>query len=79
MRYLAIGGGTLRELNQLRAPMSQIFEIFHQQTRQLERYRQKYGELSDSEDGGEAQTNDNAPVTAEPSNAEVEGRRLLTS
>lgn len=50
MRYLATGGGTLRELNQLRAPMTQIFEVFAQQQRELERYRQRYGPLPDSDD-----------------------------
>ena len=80
MRHLAIGGGTLRELNQLRAPMSQIFDIFQQQTRELERYRQKYGELSDSE-VGDTQTNGHEPESesGQPSNSEVEERRLLTS
>jgi len=80
MRHLAIGGGTLRELNQLRAPMSQIFDIFQQQTRELERYKQKYGELSDSEDG-DTQTNgqESESESGQPSNSEMEGSRLLTS
>lgn len=57
MRYLATGGGTLRELNQLRAPMSQIFEIFAQQRRELERYRERFGPLPESEDAGDDQVN----------------------
>ncbi|KAL7922617.1 PP2C domain-containing protein [Trichoderma austrokoningii] len=49
MRHLAIGGGTLRELNQLRAPMSAVFEAFMAQKEELERYKLKYGELDDGE------------------------------
>jgi adenylate cyclase len=49
MRHLAIGGGTLRELNQLRAPMAAVFEAFRAQKEELERYRQKYGELDDND------------------------------
>ncbi|TFB03855.1 hypothetical protein CCMA1212_003608 [Trichoderma ghanense] len=57
MRHLAIGGGTLRELNQLRAPMAAVFDYFLKQKEELERYKQKYGELDDSEPSNGATEN----------------------
>jgi adenylate cyclase len=47
MRHMAVGGGMLRELNDLRGPMAAVFDYFSQQKQQLERYKQRYGELSD--------------------------------
>ncbi|UKZ46549.1 hypothetical protein TrVGV298_000754 [Trichoderma virens] len=49
MRHLAIGGGALRELNQLRAPMAAVFEHFLKQKEELDRYKQKYGPIDDDE------------------------------
>ncbi|KAM0254800.1 hypothetical protein ACHAQJ_006399 [Trichoderma viride] len=49
MRHLAIGGGALRELNQLRAPMAAVFAAFLKQKDELDRYKQKFGELDDDE------------------------------
>jgi adenylate cyclase len=46
MRHLAVGGGPLRELNDLRGPMSAVFELFAQQKQELDRYRQRYGDMS---------------------------------
>jgi adenylate cyclase len=57
MRHLAIGGGALRELNQLRAPMAAVFDYFLKQKEELERYKQKYGELSDAEPSNGATEN----------------------
>lgn len=45
MRHLASGSGALRELNDLRGPMSLVLEFFVQQQQELARYKQKYGEL----------------------------------
>lgn len=45
MRHLASGGGALRELNDLRGPMSLVLEFFVQQQQELARYKQMYGEL----------------------------------
>lgn len=57
MRHLAIGGGALRELNQLRAPMAAVFDYFLKQKEELERYKQKYGELDESEPSNRATEN----------------------
>lgn len=54
MRHLAIGGGTLRELNQLRAPMAAVFEFFLKQKEELDRYKERYGELDDERRNGVA-------------------------
>ncbi|KAK5987569.1 Adenylate cyclase [Cladobotryum mycophilum] len=48
MRHIAMGGGILRELNELRAPMAAIFAHFTQQQEELERYKKRYGELDDT-------------------------------
>lgn len=49
MRHLAIGGGALRELNQLRAPMAAVFEYFLKQKEELDRYKERFGEINDDE------------------------------
>ncbi|PHH89593.1 hypothetical protein CDD83_5706 [Cordyceps sp. RAO-2017] len=48
MRHLAMGGGTLRELDDLRAPMEDVLEFFVQQKRELDMYRERYGALPHS-------------------------------
>lgn len=35
----------IRELNELRAPMASVLDVFVQQREELERYRRKYGAL----------------------------------
>ncbi|KEY65168.1 hypothetical protein S7711_08278 [Stachybotrys chartarum IBT 7711] len=50
MRHLAMGGGVLRELNDLRAPMAAILDFFVQQKNELARYKAMYGELPDGDD-----------------------------
>lgn len=45
MRHMASGGGVLKELNDLRAPMDAVFSFFKQQRDELARYKQMYGEL----------------------------------
>lgn len=52
MRHLAIGGSTLRELNQLRAPMAAVFEFFLKQKEELDRYKEKYGPIDDEPSNG---------------------------
>ncbi|KAL7799131.1 PP2C domain-containing protein [Trichoderma ceciliae] len=49
MRHLAIGGEALRELNQLRAPMAAVFEYFLKQKEELDRYKQRFGEIDDDD------------------------------
>lgn len=46
MRHLAIGRGVLRELNDLRGPMSAVLDHFVAQDRELERYKKKFGALA---------------------------------
>ncbi|UNI15108.1 Adenylate cyclase [Purpureocillium takamizusanense] len=45
MRHIAIGGGVLRELNDLRAPMASVLDFFANQQKELEQYRKMYGAL----------------------------------
>jgi adenylate cyclase len=62
MRYLAMCDGPLTELNQLRAPMASVLDYFVQQRNELDRYREKYGDLSD--DGHTVQElNDRADIS----------------
>ncbi|KAG5938880.1 hypothetical protein E4U59_003534 [Claviceps monticola] len=49
MRHLARGSGALRELDELRGPMSLILNYFANQQQELARYKEKYGELSESD------------------------------
>lgn len=53
MRHLAQGGGIIRELEELRAPMSSVLDFFINQKSELDRYKAKYGELSSSSDSDE--------------------------
>ena len=48
MRHIAIGGGVLRELNDLRAPMASVLDFFVNQQKELEQYRKMYGALPQS-------------------------------
>jgi adenylate cyclase len=63
MRHLARGEGTLRELNDLRGPMASILDYFVQQKRELERYKDKYGDLSNSDNGVEELQSEEASDT----------------
>lgn len=72
MRHLAIGGGTLRELNQLRAPMAAVFEAFMAQKEELERYKQKYGELEDDDRSNGVMTVDSIERLEDGSDTEQE-------
>ncbi|KAF4470048.1 adenylate cyclase [Fusarium albosuccineum] len=49
MRHLAIGGGTIKELDELRGPMAAILDHFMSQQKELERYKRKFGELPSPE------------------------------
>lgn len=84
MRYLARCDGPLRELDQLRAPMAAVLDFFVHQKKELERYRTKYGDLSDSEhDDVESEPVENGDVEEldeesddEPTNASDAGSEL---
>ncbi|KYK56020.1 adenylate cyclase, ACY [Drechmeria coniospora] len=47
LRHIAKGGGTLRELNDLRGPMADVLDLFAAQKKELERYKKLYGPLSE--------------------------------
>ncbi|KAJ2984916.1 hypothetical protein NUW58_g5812 [Xylaria curta] len=49
LRHAAVGGGPIKQLEDLRAPMAAVFSHFTEQLAELERYRAKYGPL----EGGE--------------------------
>ncbi|KAH8166806.1 hypothetical protein CIB48_g1447 [Xylaria polymorpha] len=52
LRHAAMGGGHIKQLEDLRAPMAVILGHVTQQMAELERYRAKYGPLESSEDEG---------------------------
>ncbi|RWA06496.1 hypothetical protein EKO27_g8608 [Xylaria grammica] len=52
LRHTAMGGGHIKQLEDLRAPMAVILGHITKQMTQLERYRAKYGSLESSEDEG---------------------------
>jgi adenylate cyclase len=49
MRHLAIGGGVIKELDELRGPMSDILDELTAQRKELERYKKRYGKLPSPE------------------------------
>lgn len=73
MRHLAIGGGTLRELNQLRAPMAAVFEFFLKQKEELDRYKEKYGPIEDEPSNGVTIRGEIEDVEEEVENSEEDG------
>lgn len=73
MRHLAIGGGTLRELNQLRAPMAAVFEFFLKQKEELDRYKEKYGPIEDEPSNGMTIRGEIEDVEEEVENSEEDG------
>ncbi|EYB24353.1 hypothetical protein FG05_01234 [Fusarium graminearum] len=81
MRHIAIGGGTIKELEDLHGPMSAILDQFMAQNRELKRYRRKYGALpnpvnslssSEEEEEEDDDDDDDDPDTEEGSNTEQE-------
>ncbi|KAI8635378.1 protein phosphatase 2C [Xylariaceae sp. FL1651] len=52
LRHTAMGGGQIKQLEDLRAPMAVILNQVATQMAELERYRAKYGPLESSEDEG---------------------------
>ena len=55
MRHLAIGGGPISRLDDLRTPMSVILDNLAVQLAELERYKARYGPLAaeEEEEGSE--------------------------
>lgn len=50
IRHIAKGDAALKALDELRGPISEIFEFFKQQKRELAAYKSKYGELAPESD-----------------------------
>jgi hypothetical protein len=46
---MATGSGVLRELNDLRAPMSSVLDHFVKEQKKLAKYRARYGDISSDE------------------------------
>jgi adenylate cyclase len=75
MRHLAIGSGTIKELEDLKGPMSDILDQFMAQTNELARYKRRYGELPSPSPGSseeEEEEDDDDPDTEEGSDTEQE-------
>jgi hypothetical protein len=51
MRHLAIGGGPISHLSDLRAPMTDILKSFTAQLAELQQYQAKYGPLDAKTNG----------------------------
>lgn len=49
-RHLAIGHCDLQDLDQLRAPMKDVLGGLAEQLRELQRYKARFGELSDEDE-----------------------------
>lgn len=47
MRHLALGGGPISKLEDLRAPMSSILDSVAAQLAELQRYKAIYGDITD--------------------------------
>jgi adenylate cyclase len=47
MRHLAAGGGEIAKLDDLRAPMTNVLDIIAESMLELQRYKQRYGELDE--------------------------------
>lgn len=47
MRHLAVGSGPISQLDDLRAPMSDVLDSLAEQLEELRRYKARFGELDD--------------------------------
>lgn len=54
IRHLSMGGGTIKELDDLRGPISGILANVGKQMAELQRYKALYGPLDAVEDGQQA-------------------------
>ncbi len=55
---MAVGGGPISTLDDLRAPISSVLDVFQQQMAELQRYKARYGtieELGDVEEGSDTE------------------------
>lgn len=53
MRHLAIGGGPISRLDDLRTPISVVLDNLAVQLAELERYKAKYGPLAEESTGSD--------------------------
>lgn len=53
MRHLAMGGGRITRLDDLRTPISVILDNLAVQLSELERYKAKYGPLVEEDSGSD--------------------------
>lgn len=58
MRHIAMGGGPITSLDDLRTPMSVVLDNLAAQMAELERYKARYGDLTTTDSEGEALTTD---------------------
>lgn len=47
MRHLAAGGGQISKLDDLRAPMTNVLDIIAESMAELQRYKERFGELDE--------------------------------
>lgn len=47
MRHLAAGGGQISKLDDLRAPMTNVLDIIAESMAELQRYKDRFGELDE--------------------------------
>ncbi len=55
MRHLAMGGGTITQLSDLRAPMSSVLSNLAAQLQELQRYKEQFGSLEELEEGSDTE------------------------
>lgn len=48
MRHLALGGGSITKIDDLRAPMSDVLTSLAEQLAELQQYKARFGDLYDS-------------------------------
>jgi len=53
MRHIAIGSGPITHLGDLRAPMATVLSGVAAQLAELQRYKERFGELNDNINGAE--------------------------
>ena len=67
--------GPLKDFSELRGPMSGVLDSFIKDLQQLQRYKQKYGDLSESEAGDAASPTE----TEEVDDGSIEGSVVTPS
>jgi len=55
LRHMALGGGRIHQLEDLRAPIATILNLFQQQLAELGRYKARFGEIEELEEGSDTE------------------------